>query len=29
MRTVTAYATRGPRAPFEKTTIERRDVRAP
>ena len=26
MRTVTAYATRGPRAPFEKTTIERRDL---
>src|ERR1700712_2965093 len=26
MRTVTAYATASPKAPFEKTTIERRDV---
>lgn len=26
MRTVTAYATAGPRAPFTRTTIERRDV---
>ncbi len=26
MRSVTAYATSGPKAPFEKTTIERRDV---
>ncbi len=26
MRSVTAYATRGPKVPFEKTTIERRDV---
>jgi uncharacterized zinc-type alcohol dehydrogenase-like protein len=26
MRTVTAYATPGPKAPFEKTTIERRDL---
>jgi uncharacterized zinc-type alcohol dehydrogenase-like protein len=28
MRTVTAYATAGPKAPFEKTTIERRDLGA-
>jgi uncharacterized zinc-type alcohol dehydrogenase-like protein len=27
MRSVTAYATSGPGAPFEKTTIERRDLR--
>ena len=26
MRSVTAYATSGPKAPFEKTTIERRDL---
>lgn len=26
MREVTAYATPDPRAPFEKTTIERRDL---
>src|ERR1700728_319491 len=26
MRTVTAYATPGPKAPFEKTSIERRDL---
>lgn len=26
MRSVTAYATTGPKVPFEKTTIERRDV---
>jgi uncharacterized zinc-type alcohol dehydrogenase-like protein len=26
MRSVTAYATTGPRVPFEKTTIERRDL---
>jgi uncharacterized zinc-type alcohol dehydrogenase-like protein len=26
MRSVTAYATAGPRVPFEKTTIDRRDV---
>jgi uncharacterized zinc-type alcohol dehydrogenase-like protein len=26
MRTVTAFATPGPKAPFEKTTIERRDL---
>ena len=26
MRTVTAYATAGPRSPFERTTIERRDL---
>src|SRR5271166_3977678 len=26
MRPVTAYATPGPRAPFQKTTIERRDL---
>ena len=26
MRTVTAYATVGPRSPFERTTIERRDL---
>ena len=28
MPTVTAYATKSPKAPFEKTTIERRDLRA-
>src|SRR5205085_3883407 len=26
MRSVTAYATSGPKAPFERTTVERRDI---